>query len=178
MSWARFQEERWVIDQAALEARLEELGHELITADARGSVERQAADIEGLLARGVDVLMVAGHDTTAVVPAVERAIAEGVPVISYERQIVHPDVIYVGFDPVPVGEAQARALLEVQPGGNYVLIKGDQQDQHAHGTFEGQMNVIGSLVEDGSISILAEQWTTDWKPEVAQANMETSSPHM
>lgn len=172
MSWARFQEERWVIDQAALQARLEELGHELITADARGSVERQAADIEGLLARGVDVLMVVGHDTTAVIPAVERAIAEGVPVISYERQIIHPDVIYVGFDPVLVGEAQARALLEVQPGGNYVLIKGGQQDQYAHGTFQGQMNVIGSLVEDGTISILAEQWTTDWKPEVAQANME------
>jgi D-xylose transport system substrate-binding protein len=172
MSWARFQEERWVIDEAALEARLEELGHELITADARGSVERQAADIEGLLARGVDVLMVVGHDTTAVIPAVERALAEGVPVIAYERQIKHPDVIYVGFDPVLVGEAQARALLEVQPEGNYVLIKGGQQDQYAHGTFEGQMNVIGELVENGTIKILAEQWTTDWKPEVAQANME------
>lgn len=172
MSWARFQEERWVIDQAALEKRLGELGHTLITADARGSVERQAADIEGLLARGIDLLMVVGHDTTAVIPAVERALAEGVPVIAYERQIKHPDVLYVGFDPVLVGRAQARALLEVMPSGNYVLIKGGQQDQYAHGTFAGQMDVLGPVVESGEVTILAEQWTTDWKPEVAQANME------
>ena len=172
VSWARFQEERWKIDEAALEARLEELGHDLLTADARGSVQRQAADIEGLLARGVEVLLVVGHDTTAVLPAVERALAEGVPVIAYERQIKHPDVTYVGFDPVLVGEAQARALLEVQPEGDYVLIKGGQQDQYAHGTFEGQMNVITDAVESGEINIIAEQWTTDWKPEVAQSNME------
>jgi len=172
VSWARFQEERWKTDEAALKQRLEELGHTLLTADARGSVERQAADIEGLLARGAEVLLVVGHDTTAVIPAVERALAEGVSVIAYERQIKHPDVIYIGFDPVLVGEAQARALLDVQPEGNYVLIKGGQQDQYAHGTFEGQMNVITDAVESGKINIVAEQWTTDWKPEVAQANME------
>lgn len=172
VSWARFQEERWKTDEEALKARLEELGHSLLTADARGSVERQAADIEGLLARGVDVLLVVGHDTTAVIPAVERALAEGVPVIAYERQIKHPDVVYIGFDPVLVGEAQARALLAAQPDGNYVLIKGGQQDQYAHGTFQGQMNVMTDAIESGQINIIAEQWTTDWKPEVAQANME------
>lgn len=172
VSWARFQEERWKTDEAALKERLEELGHTLLTADARGSVERQAADIEGLLARGADVLLIVGHDTTAVIPAVERALAEGVPVIAYERQIKHPDVTYIGFDPVLVGEAQARALMEVQPEGNYVLIKGGQQDQYAHGTFQGQMNVISDAVESGKINIIAEQWTADWKPEVAQSNME------
>jgi D-xylose transport system substrate-binding protein len=172
VSWARFQEERWKSDEAALKARLEQLGHTLLTADARGSVERQAADIEGLLARGVKVLLVVGQDTAAVIPAVERALAEGVPVIAYERQIKHPGVTYIGFDPVLVGEAQARALLKVQPEGNYVLIKGGQQDQYAHGTYQGQMNVITDAVDTGQIKIIAEQWTTDWKPEVAQSNME------
>ncbi len=165
-----------MIDEAALKQRLEELGHELITADARGSVERQAADIEGLLARGVDLLMVVGHDTQAVIPSVERALAEGVPVIAYERQIKHPDVLYVGFDPVLVGRAQARALMEVLPEGNYVLIKGGQQDQYAHGPYQGQMDVIGEAVDEGRIHIIAEQWTTDWKPEVAQSNMENIIP--
>lgn len=172
VSWARFQEERWVTDESALRGRLEELGHTLLTADAQGSIERQAADIEGLLARGVEVLLVVGHDTTAIIPSVERALAEGVTVIAYERQIKHPDVIYVGFDPVLVGQAQARALMAVQPEGNYVLIKGGQQDQYAHGTFKGQMDIIGDAVASGKINIVAEQWTTDWKPEVAQANME------
>ena len=34
------------------------------------------------------------------------------------------------------------------------------------------MDVIGDAVASGKINIVAEQWTTDWKPEVAQANME------
>ncbi|MFT5968167.1 MAG: D-xylose transport system substrate-binding protein, partial [Yoonia sp.] len=139
VSWARFQEERWTIDESALRSRLEELGHTLIVADANGSVERQAADIESLIARGAAILLIVGHDSSAVVPAVQSALDEGIPVIAYERQIKHPDVTYVGFDPVLVGRAQATALLEVAPNGNYVLVKGGQQDQYAHGTLQGQM---------------------------------------
>lgn len=172
VSWARFQEERWTIDEAALRSRLEELGHTLVVADANGSVERQAADIEGLIARGADILLIVGHDSSAVVPAVQSALDEGIPVIAYERQIKHPDVTYVGFDPVLVGRAQATALLEVAPEGNYVLVKGGQQDQYAHGTLQGQMEVLQSEIDSGNVTIVAEDWTTDWKPEVAQSNME------
>ncbi len=172
VSWARFQEERWKIDESALRSRLEELGHTLIVADANGSVERQAADIEGLIAKGAQVLIVVGHDTSAVVPAVQAALDEGIPVIAYERQIKHAEVTYVGFDPVLVGRAQATALLEVAPEGNYVLIKGGQQDQYAHGTLQGQMEVLQSAIDSGNVTIVAEDWTTDWKPEVAQSNME------
>ncbi len=172
VSWARFQEERWKTDESSLKNRLEELGHTLIVADANGSVERQAADIEGLIAKGAEVLLVIGHDTSAVVPAVQLALDEGIPVIAYERQIKHPDVLYVGFDPVLVGRAQATALIEVAPHGNYVLIKGGQQDQYAHGTLQGQMEVLQSAIDSGNVTIVAEDWTTDWKPEVAQSNME------
>ena len=172
VSWARFQEERWITDQKALEARLNELGHKLITADARGSVEQQAADIESLLARGIDALLIISQDTTAVIPAAETALNEGIPVIAYERQIKHPGVTYVGFDPVLVGRAQAKALMEVQPEGNYVLIKGGPADAYAHGTLAGQMDIISEAVNSGKINIIADEWTTDWKPEIAQSNME------
>ena len=87
MSWANYQEERWKIDEAGLTAGLEALGAELFTADAQSSSDRQAADIDGLLARDIDVLMVVAWDSEAVIPAVQRALDEGVTVIAYERQI-------------------------------------------------------------------------------------------
>lgn len=113
MSWANYQEERWKIDEAGLKAGLDELGATLVTADAQSSNERQAADIDGLLARGVDALLIVAWDSEAVLPAVERALAEGIPVIAYERQIEHPELFYVAFDPIEVGRIQARELVRV-----------------------------------------------------------------
>lgn len=172
MSWANYQEERWKIDEAGLKAGLDELGASLVTADAQSSNERQAADIDGLLARGVDALLIVAWDSEAVLPAVERALAEGVPVIAYERQIEHPDLFYVAFDPIEVGRIQARELVRVQPEGDYVLIKGSPTDQYAHYVLTGQKEIIDPLISEGKIEIVGEQWTDGWVPDNAQKNME------
>jgi len=172
MSWANYQEERWKIDEAGLQAGLDELGAELVTADAQSSNEQQAADIDGLLAQGVDALLIVAWDSEAILPSVERALAEGVPVIAYERQIEHPDVFYVAFNPIEVGRIQARELVNVQPEGRYVLIKGSPTDQYAHYVLTGQHEIIDPLIADGKIEIVGEQWTEGWVPDTAQKNME------
>ena len=172
MSWANYQEERWKIDEAGLEEGLEEIGATLVTADAQSSSARQAADIEGLIARGIDVLAIVAWDSEAILPSVEKALAEGIPVIAYERQIEHPDVFYTAFDPIEVGRIQARELVRVQPEGRYVLIKGSPTDQYAHYVLTGQHEIIDPLVEDGAIAIVGEQWTEGWVPDNAQRNME------
>lgn len=172
MSWANYQEERWKIDESGLRAGLEEMGAELVTADAQSSNERQASDIDGLLARGVDVLMIVAWDSEAIIPSVQRALAEGVPVIAYERQIEYPGVFYTAFDPVEVGRIQARELVRVQPEGDYVLIKGSPTDQYAHYVLTGQKEIIDPLISSGKINIVGEQWTDGWVPDNAQKNME------
>ncbi|MDW4496581.1 substrate-binding domain-containing protein [Sulfitobacter sp. D35] len=172
MSWANYQEERWKIDEAGLRAGLDELGATLVTADAQSSNERQAADIDGLLARGVDALLIVAWDSEAIMPSVERAMAEGIPVIAYERQIEAPGVFYVAFDPIEVGRIQARELVKVQPEGDYVIIKGSPTDQYAHYVLTGQKEIIDPLIESGTIEIVGEQWTDGWVPDNAQKNME------
>lgn len=172
MSWANYQEERWKIDESGLQAGLAALGAELITADAQSSNEQQAADIDGLLAQGIDALLIVAWDSEAILPSVERALAEGVPVIAYERQIEHPDLFYVAFNPIEVGRIQARELVDVQPEGRYVIIKGSPTDQYAHYVLTGQKEIIDPLVADGSIEIVGEQWTDGWVPDNAQKNME------
>ncbi|PRY22200.1 D-xylose transport system substrate-binding protein [Aliiruegeria haliotis] len=172
MSWANYQEERWKIDESGLRAGLEEMGATLVTADAQSSNERQASDIDGLLARGVDALLIVAWDSEAVIPSVERALAEGIPVIAYERQIEYPGVFYVAFDPVEVGRIQARELVKVQPKGDYVIIKGSPTDQYAHYVLTGQKEIIDPLIDNGDIKIVGEQWTDGWVPDNAQKNME------
>src|SRR3546814_14501226 len=58
VSWSNCQEERWKTDEAAIKEELERLGAAYISADAQSSNEKQIADIEGLIARGANALIV------------------------------------------------------------------------------------------------------------------------
>src|SRR3954453_22855574 len=82
VSWSNFQEERWKRDEAAMKAAIEKAGGKYISADAQGSNEKQAANIEDLATRGAKVLIVLAWDADAVLPALQRAKSEFIPVIA------------------------------------------------------------------------------------------------
>jgi D-xylose transport system substrate-binding protein len=172
VSWSNFQEERWKIDEAAMTAALEEAEAKYISANAQSSVSKQLADIESLIARGSHALILLAQDTQAVIPAVEAAIAKGIPVIAYDRLIEHPKAFYISFDNVEVGRMQAREILEVQPKGNYVMIMGSPQDPNSHFVRGGQQEVLQDAIDAGDITVVAEAYTDGWLPENAQKNME------
>jgi D-xylose transport system substrate-binding protein len=172
VSWSNFQEERWKTDEAAIQARLQELGYEYIGADAQSSAAKQLSDIESLLARGATALIVLAQDAEAIKPAVEQATAAGVPVVGYDRLIEVPGVFYLTFDNKEVGRMQAQAVYDVQPTGNYVFIKGSPQDPNADFLFSGQMEVLKPAIDKGDITVVGEQYTDGWLPANAQRNME------
>ncbi|MEQ9609195.1 MAG: D-xylose ABC transporter substrate-binding protein [Kiloniellaceae bacterium] len=172
VSWSNFQEERWKTDEAAIKSRLEELGAKYISADAQSSSEKQIADIEGLIARGANALIVLAQDASAIVPAVEKAKAEGIPVVGYDRLIEVPEVFYLTFDNKEVGRIQAREVLKMKPEGNYVFIKGSSADPNADFLHEGQLEVLDEAIKAGKIKVVGEQYTDGWLPENAQKNME------
>jgi D-xylose transport system substrate-binding protein len=172
VSWSNFQEERWKTDEAAIKAELERLGAQYISADAQSSNEKQIADIEGLIARGATALIVLAQDASAVVPAIDKAKAEGIPVVGYDRLIEVPDVFYLTFDNKEVGRIQAREVLKAQPEGNYVFIKGSSADPNADFLHEGQLEVLDDAIKAGKIKVVGEQYTDGWLPENAQKNME------
>ena len=70
-------------------------------------------------------------DLTTIGPALETAANADVPVIAYDRLVEDPNVLYITFDNVGVGEAEAEAMFEKVPTGTYVLIKGDPGDPNA-----------------------------------------------
>jgi D-xylose transport system substrate-binding protein len=172
VSWSNFQEERWKTDEAAIKAELERLGAQYISADAQSSNEKQIADIEGLIARGADALIVLAQDASAVVPAIAKAQAEGIPVVGYDRLIEMQGVFYLTFDNKEVGRVQAREVLKQQPEGNYVFIKGSSADPNADFLHAGQLEVLKEAIDAGKIKVVGEQYTDGWLPENAQKNME------
>lgn len=172
VSWSNFQEERWKTDEAAMKAALEAGGATYISADAQSSASKQLADIESLMAQGVDALIVLAQDTEAIIPAVQAAADEGVPVIAYDRLIEDPRAFYLTFDNVEVGRMQARAVLEAQPEGNYVMIKGSASDPNADFLRGGQQEVLQEAIDAGNITIVGEAYTDGWLPANAQRNME------
>jgi len=172
VSWSNFQEERWKTDEAAIVAALEAAGAEYISADAQSSSSKQLSDVESLIAQGADALIILAQDAQAITPAVDAAANEGIPVVGYDRLIDDPRAFYLTFDNVEVGRMQARAILEAQPEGNYVMIKGSPTDPNADFLRGGQQEVLQDAIDAGRITIVGEAYTDGWLPANAQRNME------
>jgi D-xylose transport system substrate-binding protein len=173
VSWNNYNEERWANwDEPAIQAALEEAGAEYISTDAGSSAEQQLADVENLISQGADALIILAQDGTAILPAVQSATEQGVPVVGYDRLIEDPDALYITFDNVEVGRMQARAIYELVPEGNYVFIKGNQADANADFLRGGQEEVLADALEAGDIVNVGESYTDNWDPAIAQRNME------
>ncbi len=172
VSWSNFQEERWKTDEAAIREALDAAGATYISADAQSSSSKQLSDVESLISQGVDALIILAQDAQAIGPAVDAAANEGIPVVAYDRLIEDPRAFYLTFDNVEVGRMQARAVLEQQPEGNYVMIKGSPTDPNADFLRGGQQEVLQDAIDSGAITIVDEAYTDGWLPANAQRNME------
>jgi ribose transport system substrate-binding protein len=108
------------------QAAATEAGLELIVTDAQDSVSTQISDIEDLIVRGVDVLIINATDSAAVVPAVMQANAAGIPVIAVDRGIDGGQLAYfVASDNAAGGEAAAQYICERLGGsGSVVELEG------------------------------------------------------
>ena len=172
VSWSNFQEERWKTDEAAIKAALEAAGASYVSADAQASAAKQLTDVEALIAQGANALIILAMDKDAIGPAVDKAAAEGIPVVGYDRLIEDPRAFYLTFDNKGVGKIIAESVKAAKPEGNYAIIKGDPGDPNAGFLLEGMMEVIKPDVDAGKIKVVGEASSEGWKPENAQANME------
>ena len=172
VSWSNFQEERWKTDEAAIKQALEANGDKYISADAQSSAAKQLTDVESLISQGANALIILAQDASAIGPAVQKALDEGIPVVGYDRLIENKDVFYLTFDNKEVGRMQAREVFKVKPEGNYVFIKGSGADPNADFLFAGSMEVLKDAIDSGKIKNVGEAYTDGWLPANAQKNME------
>jgi D-xylose transport system substrate-binding protein len=173
VSWNNYNEERWAKwDEPAIQEALQAGGAEYISSDAGSSAEQQLADVENLISQGADALIILAQDGEAILPAVQSALDQGIPVVAYDRLIENPGALYVTFDNIEVGRMQAEAVFEQVPTGNYVFIKGSSTDANADFLRQGQQEVLQDALDSGDIKNVGESYTDNWDPAVAQTNME------
>jgi len=175
VSWNNFEQPRWAAtDKPNMQATIEAAGGTFTDFDARLDSTQQQTDVETLINGGADVLVLLAQNQDAAIAALETAQNAGVPVIAYDRLIEDPNVLYITFDNVGVGKAEAEAIIGAVPTGNYVLIKGDPGDANASTFLPMGWDQAGlqDKIDAGEITILADQFTDGWKTETAQNNME------
>ncbi len=163
LSLADLKEERWQRDRDYFVAKAESLGARVIVQDAGGDPNAQARQCDGLLAKGVQVLVVVPKNADAARPIVLNAHAKHVKVISYDRLIADSEVdLYLSFDNEKVGEIQAQALVGKKPKGNYLILRGDPADKNSAMVHAGHMKVLQPYLDRGDIKIVANQACDKW----------------
>jgi D-xylose transport system substrate-binding protein len=179
ISWNNFQQPRWAAaDKPSMFKAIEDGGGTVVgDPDANLDNQRQLTDVDTLISQGAQVLILLGQDKQAILPAVQKAKDAGIPVIAYDRLIDDPDVLYITFDNIGVGKAEAEAILAKVPQGNYVLIKGDPGDANASTFLPLGWDQAGlkDKIASGDIKIIGPAdgtYTNGWKTETARDNME------
>jgi D-xylose transport system substrate-binding protein len=184
LSFSDFATERWPIENAQMTQLLQKMGYEVISQEADHDVKLQSDQIDNMVSQGVKGLIVIAEDGDAAVTPVEKAVAAGVKVISYDRLIKTSKIsAYLSFDNVEVGKQEALGVMTALglPGSTtwtsanpakVVLSGGSPTDNNAVLVRQGQMEVIQPYIDSGVVKVVADQWVENWDPAKAEAMME------
>jgi len=167
--------ERWQKDRDIFVAKAKTLGADVFVQSANGNEETQMAQIENMINRGVDVLVIIPYNGEVLSNVIAEAKREGIKVLAYDRMINNADIdFYISFDNEKVGELQAQSLVTRVPEGNYFLMGGSPVDNNAKLFRAGQMKVLNPLIKEGKIKVVGDQWADGWLPENALKIMENA----
>jgi D-xylose transport system substrate-binding protein len=152
---------------------------EIIYSNANQDATAQLSQAEAALTNGAKVLVLDPVDSAAAAAIADKAKAQGVPVIAYDRLILNSDGVndYISFDNQKVGQLQAQSLVDDltklgKPDPEIVMIDGSPTDNNAKLFKQGAHSVLDTLVTDKKLTIAKEYDTPDWSPDQAQNEMQ------
>lgn len=187
--------ERWITDGDAVKATLEAQGFQVDLQYAEDDIPTQVSQIENMITKGAQALIIASIDGTTLTSVLETAADSGIPVIAYDRLIRDSENVdyYATFDNFLVGQQQAWTVLNGlglteldgtpiadAPAGpfNIELFAGSLDDNNAFFFFNGAMDVLQPLIDAGTLVVKSGQTdieqvaTLRWDGETAQSRME------
>ncbi|QEV99492.1 sugar ABC transporter substrate-binding protein [Microbacterium caowuchunii] len=187
--------ERWIQDGNAVKSQLEEQGFTVDLQYAEDDIPTQVSQIENMITKGAEALIIASIDGTTLSEVLQTAADSDIPVIAYDRLIRDSENVdyYASFDNFVVGQQQAWSVLnglglteldgtpiEGAPAGpfNIELFAGSPDDNNATFFWDGAMDVLKPLIDDGTLVVQSGQTsfqqaaTLRWDGEAAQSRME------
>lgn len=177
--------ERWIKDGHAMKKYLEDRGYKVDLQYAEDDIPTQKSQIENMIVKGVNVLVVAAIDGSTLSSTLDQAAKDGIKVISYDRLLVNTDAVsyYATFDNFLVGVQQAKSLLaglesRFKPPYNIELFGGSPDDTNSGYFWNGAMSVLQPKIDSGEIVVVSGQTDFDqaatlrWDGAVAQQRMD------
>ena len=153
------------------------LGHQLVYTDAAGSAAKQVADVNSMIAQGVDLIFLAPREEKPLIPAVMAAKAAGIPVILLDRNVDkslatagEDYVTFIGSDFIQEGQRMAEWLVKNANGKTKIIeLEGTTGSSPANDRKKGFDDAINAA---GGFTILASQtgdFARDKGRQVAEA---------
>jgi ABC-type sugar transport system substrate-binding protein len=128
-----------------LREEADSLGVEIVTMDGQNNTEKQAADLESVIAQGLDGLIVSPRTTEGLVDVIQAVVDAGIPVVTVDRRApgVEGLLAHVGAENVLGGEAQGQALVDMFPDGAVIFeLQGTPGASPAIDRGQGLHNII------------------------------------
>jgi putative multiple sugar transport system substrate-binding protein len=160
--------ERWIADGNNIKKQLEAAGYKVDLQYAEDDIPTQVSQVENMVTKGVDVLVIAAIDGTALGDVLDEAEQSKIPIIAYDRLIRESKAVdyYTTFDNFKVGVLQAQSLvdgLKTRGDGPYnvELFAGSPDDNNATFFWNGALSVLQPLIDSGQLKVVSGQ--TDFK---------------
>lgn len=161
-------EERWQRDRAAFEAHCKQMNVDCVITVGDNVAEKQSNDVDNLLTQGIDALVIAPNNATQAASMVDKAKAQGVPVISYDRLINSDKIdLYISHQVPVIGRKIAEYALSKAPKGKYIMVYGARTDNNALIMQKEQLAVLKAATDSGDVKIVADNFMDGWKAELA-----------
>ena len=171
MSFDTFVLERWIRDRDIFVSTASELGAEVNVQNANGDADEQASQIEYLIDKGMDVLVIVAVDGTddALASAIKRAHSKGIKVLAYDRIIQNSNVdLYASFDNEEVGQLMAENVIsQIPANGKIAALYGSPADYNVVLVEKG----IKKVLADTNVELVYENYADNWKAEYAYDQM-------
>ncbi len=178
--------QRWIQDGDNMKKQLEAKGYKVDLQYAEDVVETQVSQLENMITKGVDVMVIASIDGEALTGAIKKAADAKIKIIAYDRLIRGSEFItyYATFDNFKVGVQQGSyieeklGLKEGKGPFNIELFGGSPDDNNAYFFYDGAMSVLNPYIEKGQLVVKSGQTGMDkvstlrWDGATAQARMD------
>ena len=122
----------------------DELGVELYITDAQDDPAIQMKDVENLITKKPDCIIIDTCDSDAIVSSIEACNEAGIPVLTMDREASGGDVVsHIGYDAIKSGKLAGQYLVDTLGGkGNIVEIQGIMGTNVAQNRSKGFNEVI------------------------------------
>jgi ribose transport system substrate-binding protein len=138
----------------AAQAQAESNGATLTVADAQDDASKQASDVENLIQKGVDLIIINPVDSASVATAVEAANNANIPVITVDRSAEGGEVVtHIASDNVAGGELAGEYLMTlIDEGAQVAMLEGVAGSSAARDRGQGFLNIV-----EGKVKLVASQ---------------------